>query len=144
MRSVLPIQFRTAHPRVGGENEDNLVHADDVAGSSPRGRGKRGSTVPITNHPGLIPAWAGKTLRRRSAAALSAAHPRVGGENMPLVYTVLMMKGSSPRGRGKHPDDGADGGGLGLIPAWAGKTQGGRWPPVAGQAHPRVGGENIR
>ena len=34
-----------AHPRVGGENDDDHTHIPSVAGSSPRGRGKRVSVA---------------------------------------------------------------------------------------------------
>ena len=51
--------------------------------------------------------------------------------------------GSSPRGRGKLADQGLTLDGLGLIPAWAGKTS----FLIVGElelgAHPRVGGENM-
>ena len=30
---------------------------------------------------GLIPAWAGKTYERKTGQPITAAHPRVGGEN---------------------------------------------------------------
>ena len=30
---------------------------------------------------GLIPAWAGKTIRHRGEPVADGAHPRVGGEN---------------------------------------------------------------
>ena len=52
---------RPAHPRAGGENEEELVHGQASFGSSPRGRGKR----PRRGHRRLvhrlIPARAGKT-----------------------------------------------------------------------------------
>ena len=50
--------------------------------------------------------------------------------------------GSSPRGRGK-PECVAEAlYTIGLIPAWAGKTQDGPSRRMAPWAHPRVGGEN--
>ena len=52
-----------AHPRVGGENKDALAAVKGTAGSSPRGRGKRQQDVTVQDLEGLIPAWAGKTLR---------------------------------------------------------------------------------
>ena len=71
------------------------------------------------------------------------AHPRVGGENSPPRNSRRGVGGSSPRGRGKLADQGLSLDGLGLIPAWAGKTS-----PVCSstpppRAHPRVGGENV-
>ena len=67
----------------------------------------------------------------------------MGGENDCTDPNILLMPGSSPRGRGKHAtrDDAYNA--AGLIPAWAGKTdrliEKGRHMP----AHPRVGGENL-
>ena len=50
-----------AHPRAGGENQDENIVNLSKQGSSPRGRGKRNCyrTRPLWN--GLIPARAGKT-----------------------------------------------------------------------------------
>ena len=89
-------------------------------GSSPRGRGKpAGGTV----------------LHGR-------AHPRVGGENRRLGGRRRRYQGSSPRGRGKLAGTGALTEDLGLIPAWAGKTDWGQGHLAGCKAHPRVGGEN--
>ena len=56
---------------------------------------------------------------------MGEAHPRVGGENITSVWKMATAAGSSPRGRGKlcrALERASDGG---LIPAWAGKTDGG-------------------
>ena len=50
-----------AHPRAGGENRAILWAASLLAGSSPRGRGKRGFVDTNRHVEGLIPARAGKT-----------------------------------------------------------------------------------
>ena len=50
--------------------------------------------------------------------------------------------GSSPRGRGKLSVDPELGDRVGLIPAWAGKTEVAKGHGLKIQAHPRVGGEN--
>ena len=54
----------TAHPRVGGENGMYWECARAAAGSSPRGRGKHCQALPLRARRRLIPAWAGKTIRR--------------------------------------------------------------------------------
>ena len=116
----------------------------DVAGSSPRGRGKRVRRLGGRGNRGLIPAWAGKTARRGEAFGDRRAHPRVGGENPSSSACTATGPGSSPRGRGKRlscADDRLD---LGLIPAWAGKTARAVATPSWRRAHPRVGGENRR
>ena len=134
---------RSAHPRVGGENMKGKTAEADVAGSSPRGRGKRLGSRPLQRLDRLIPAWAGKTLHQRTALSSRAAHPRVGGENTLMRAETGAEFGSSPRGRGKRAIRGGRRRRDGLIPAWAGKTprrparHDGCW------AHPRVGGENV-
>ena len=111
-------------------------------GSSPRGRGKLFTKVPVPAIMGLIPAWAGKTDWRTFESMRRRAHPRVGGENLSRPRGWGKSPGSSPRGRGKPhgarsgiPRDG-------LIPAWAGKTSSSASPRPPSRAHPRVGGEN--
>ena len=76
---------RRAHPRVGGENSTRRTSPASSRGSSPRGRGKRLPKVCDLLRGGLIPAWAGKTPRRRRPGTAPGAHPRVGGENDPLL-----------------------------------------------------------
>ena len=91
-----------AHPRAGGENEVFIHHVKNSNGSSPRGRGKRHHQVRQWLHNGLIPARAGKTIRRGPRGAPAPAHPRAGGENGRGGYALKYVVGSSPRGRGKH------------------------------------------
>ena len=60
--SSVPASARQrAHPRVGGENPWTVCPKSNAAGSSPRGRGKRGLLCRYAHERGLIPAWAGKT-----------------------------------------------------------------------------------
>ena len=111
-----------AHPRAGGENAMTPRVRSRLAGSSPRGRGKRGMTGATSLSPGLIPARAGKTDRRCEPARQGWAHPRAGGENTARASTLVRMIGSSPRGRGKRKCFLHVLGVRGLIPARAGKT----------------------
>ena len=90
-----------AHPRVGGENIDHERVRFNAAGSSPRGRGKRGSVLNEAPFAGLIPAWAGKTQITTPWGCARTAHPRVGGENAAAEGRLRLTQGSSPRGRGK-------------------------------------------
>ena len=112
-----------AHPRVGGENPTLARTLKCGCGSSPRGRGKRHDEPIGLITDGLIPAWAGKTWRRRACWRPVPAHPRVGGENGGAPSVATSNVGSSPRGRGKPPTQTRDGSGTRLIPAWAGKTK---------------------
>ena len=91
---------------------------------------------------GLIPAWAGKTQARFPDGRRYGAHPRVGGENQFVAALVTIAAGSSPRGRGKQVCRLTESAGIGLIPAWAGKTTVYAWYVFTDRAHPRVGGEN--
>ena len=66
----------------------------------------------------------------------------MGGENYERKTGQPITSGSSPRGRGKLRPGVWPRPVHGLIPAWAGKTEG--WEAGGGaiRAHPRVGGEN--
>ncbi len=79
---VLALSASAAHPRVCGENPVSSNRAAVTRGSSPRMRGKRDQLRERLQNPGLIPAYAGKTSSRDAEDALSAAHPRVCGENL--------------------------------------------------------------
>ena len=131
-----------AHPRVGGENLRLGRHHAVVRGSSPRGRGKPESKRPVHEDARLIPAWAGKTCASGWTSLTAWAHPRVGGENIGASWLPTIVKGSSPRGRGKPRPSRPLLRPCGLIPAWAGKTWPGMLNRGARRAHPRVGGEN--
>ena len=131
-----------AHPRVGGENASSATSVAMLTGSSPRGRGKLTQHQDIAIHAGLIPAWAGKTIRAGLLINDVEAHPRVGGENAGFGGAHRAVDGSSPRGRGKRDATTASGYTDGLIPAWAGKTACGVDQHRRSRAHPRVGGEN--
>ena len=112
----------TAHPRVGGENARVRRLAVLQPGSSPRGRGKRKGLSCRRDQERLIPAWAGKTSIGRSMTSYATAHPRVGGENTVRVTLAIVVRGSSPRGRGKPTPMRWVPTPTRLIPAWAGKT----------------------
>ena len=116
-----------AHPRVGGENPPSCGCAGEVAGSSPRGRGKLASRTVTAPCAGLIPAWAGKTRVTWGRCPRSAAHPRVGGENFLGAPGAPAAGGSSPRGRGKRVGCVGELSADRLIPAWAGKTRWTAW-----------------
>ena len=91
---------------------------------------------------GLIPARAGKTLRRSRLRRPSRAHPRAGGENAADLTFDERPRGSSPRGRGKLAAAGVPIRLIGLIPARAGKTPSTASLSTSRPAHPRAGGEN--
>ena len=131
-----------AHPRVCGENSPRARGQKRGGGSSPRVRGK--PAPPVADRPagGLIPACAGKTIRRCSQPWWTPAHPRVCGENSDVAPVAANSSGSSPRVRGKLGRVEADYPLDGLIPACAGKTCRAPSKPPGTTAHPRVCGEN--
>ena len=76
-----------------------------------------------SSNAGLIPAHAGKTMRRARIRSSMRAHPRSRGENRTGRLCTAMIVGSSPltrgkRGRSRRPQDKGW-----LIPAHAGKTE---------------------
>ena len=133
---------RRAHPRVGGEHVPLRTDRRGVPGSSPRGRGTRHSRMRRQVETGLIPAWAGNTLKHLSGTAATPAHPRVGGEHMSTCNECWDEAGSSPRGRGTPHSDHRRRVHPGLIPAWAGNTTLFELRNRPTRAHPRVGGEH--
>ena len=94
--------IRRAHPRSRGENEYQARKSVAVLGSSPLTRGKRPPGSPIMRIHGLIPAHAGKTLRRSARSRSGWAHPRSRGENTPAARLPATSTGSSPLTRGKR------------------------------------------
>ena len=129
-----------AHPRVGGADRTRAVVQPWASGSPPRGRGGLEPLPQLLHHPGLTPAWAGRTRVRGRTRSPIRAHPRVGGADYAPLGRFEIVQGSPPRGRGgpgahhrgpPHP---------GLTPAWAGRTRRQAQDPPLRTAHPRVGG----
>ena len=143
MRRSRSRSFGGAHPRVCGENEGIAVNMNQVAGSSPRVRGKPRLRAEMGLDPGLIPACAGKTRHRCDRPAGRRAHPRVCGENIDCNNFLFTNSGSSPRVRGKPGLGYTPSIRAGLIPACAGKTRSVGLAVSQQRAHPRVCGENL-
>ena len=97
----MPTRSRWAHPRVCGENLAASKSAWAWMGSSPRVRGKPWQDITAAVTSRLIPACAGKTLRRGLFRLVFRAHPRVCGENIAPALDDITVAGSSPRVRGK-------------------------------------------
>ena len=133
-----------AHPRSRGENPDSYKPGVSVPGSSPLTRGKRVCDEVAPDDCRLIPAHAGKTARRRSAAGGRWAHPRSRGENINTWGGANTMSGSSPLTRGKRRAGRRTRPSRGLIPAHAGKTDRAFRSTSDHTAHPRSRGENAQ
>ena len=89
---------------------------------------------------GLIPAYAGRTRRIRRAALWSWAHPRLRGADGRCRGSTFGEVGSSPLTRGGHVTTTPAFTGMGLIPAYAGRTVDGRPCACRSGAHPRLRG----
>ena len=88
------------HPRVCGEHPKEHIGADMQKGSSPRMRGTPGGEASEESDRGIIPAYAGNTLRLHVRALRRRDHPRVCGEHLFVHVGKLHGLGSSPRMRG--------------------------------------------
>ena len=91
---------------------------------------------------GLIPALAGTTQSVNRSRARHRAHPRAGGDDVPVGFSPGETEGSSPRWRGRRPTRGASHSHQGLIPALAGTTSTRTSMTSSARAHPRAGGDD--
>ena len=95
-------QCRRDHPRVCGEHMPIGWKLAASLGSSPRMRGTHRWAVLCRPVVGIIPAYAGNTIRLFSSQLRRRDHPRVCGEHGDCLGHVLACEGSSPRMRGTH------------------------------------------
>ena len=109
----------------------------------PRSRGENSIISPLVrSSPGSSPLTRGKRQRYADQRPASLAHPRSRGENLVSQTTPGTHGGSSPLTRGKRQRWNGPRGGIGLIPAHAGKTAPLRRVYCETEAHPRSRGEN--
>ena len=113
------------------------------AGSSPRMRGTLMLAVSVAVVLGIIPAYAGNTVRIWRPAHAPWDHPRVCGEHSDSFLSHGHRAGSSPRMRGTREFDRLRDGCVGIIPAYAGNTLWTSVTPTLIEDHPRVCGEHI-
>ena len=118
----LPLRWKGDHPRVCGEHYAAMSAIKTLMGSSPRMRGAREVRDAHLSVRGIIPAYAGSTLRAVVVAAMDRDHPRVCGEHTLRSKLNGETEGSSPRMRGAPLDDSDGSELLGIIPAYAGST----------------------
>ncbi len=132
----------TVHPRVRGEHEKNKTTSVKYRGSSPRTRGTRADR-PVGQVPRrFIPAYAGNTAARQTAACVRPVHPRVRGEHEIAIGAAGESCGSSPRTRGTQEIEWRDSCVFGFIPAYAGNTVVSSIILTRSAVHPRVRGEH--
>ena len=94
-------ELNEVYPRVGGGNIYSPSGVYCPRGLSPRGRGKLSRRLYRRQIFRSIPAWAGETRNPAATHRLSRVYPRVGGGNSSAKSGADMVKGLSPRGRGK-------------------------------------------
>ena len=110
------------HPRVCGEKTLCPGPYLKSKGSPPRVRGKGGDGLSHAALEGITPAYAGKSKTRPLLHHLGRDHPRVCGEKCPPGKFFFMTVGSPPRMRGKVHQHLCGLVGLGITPAYAGKS----------------------
>ena len=135
-------QVRTDHPRACGANSVRLSKRRHATGSSPRMRGKRTMEFWTPFAGRIIPAHAGQTSVFSLSFLLVPDHPRACGANKDLTKKTLMLRGSSPRMRGKRSGRITKTRSRRIIPAHAGQTK--MWAEIepAKPDHPRACGAN--
>ena len=88
------------HPRVCGEHGMADIGDALSSGSSPRMRGTLLRVRIPDGAMGIIPAYAGNTVRQEVLVFLARDHPRVCGEHRCQLHDRQHAAGSSPRMRG--------------------------------------------
>ena len=139
---VQPGRYRPQdHPRVCGEKgiaEDEHPQAE---GSPPRMRGKDDATLAQNTADRITPAYAGKSYRCSWPGHREQDHPRVCGEKPIALRQNKRARGSPPRMRGKDALGQSIHAGIGITPAYAGKSSRRKAQPFCCRDHPRVCGE---
>ena len=136
-------QRGTVHPRAGGEREVPLHQIEDGTGSSPRWRGTRPGKLRRVARLRFIPALAGNAIVQGPGAAITAVHPRAGGERLLQHQFGNLVRGSSPRWRGTRVASAALVTVSRFIPALAGNATVPRSTSRSSSVHPRAGGERF-
>ena len=104
-------------------------------------RGKVHTSHQRTRQAGITPAYAGKSTVGRNRPARYLDHPRVCGEKRALSRSCAACGGSPPRMRGKVTKYVCKPQGVGITPAYAGKSLLKLLHHVGLRDHPRVCGE---
>ena len=133
----------TDHPRECGANHVCRLPTSLHGGSSPRVRGKRGSTLAESHRPRIIPASAGQTVSLILNSVPEPDHPRECGANLVASMVLDGNAGSSPRVRGKLDVCTRCSQVRRIIPASAGQTRSPSHFTGSRQDHPRECGANV-
>ncbi len=129
------------HPRLCGEKLIGISCFCLILGSPPPMRGKAAAIIiPPLPH-GITPAYAGKSDGWSTWDGMAKDHPRLCGEKNAKIFHFLTIEGSPPPMRGKVMLRALESAGIGITPAYAGKSdsEGGMYPQR--RDHPRLCGE---
>ena len=130
------------HPRIRGEHRQKTPSPATTRGSSPHTRGARELSRHLLFDAGIIPAYAGSTLRNAYKLMKLEDHPRIRGEHVYHTAAIFDQSGSSPHTRGARYAANECDAVYGIIPAYAGSTSR-QWSLAAGgRDHPRIRGEH--
>ena len=133
---------RRDHPRVCGEHRLTCRGEPLRLGSSPRMRGTHQTSVAQSYCRGIIPAYAGNTIKAVDTSGASRDHPRVCGEHICADNLSAVSAGSSPRMRGTLVSILRNHATPRIIPAYAGNTMSRIHRTAGTRDHPRVCGEH--
>ncbi len=114
-----------------------------AGGTPPRRRGGQFLPANSRSKSRNTPASAGRTPSRSLQPGSSSEHPRVGGEDGLLAWSIRSGHGTPPRRRGGLAGDVHAGLPRRNTPASAGRTHGSLPSPRLTAEHPRVGGEDL-
>ena len=109
-------------PRICGEKFTTVSALVNWWGSPPHMRGKELLTERYAIEDGITPAYAGKSRIGCSGSTGSKDHPRICGEKSKFGTWLKCASGSPPRMRGKELHVGILLCGIGITPAYAGKS----------------------
>ena len=110
------------HPRMRGEDLSASMTMNCGDGSPPHARGRPRQKGEQAMTPGITPACAGKTRRRRQAHSPTWDHPRMRGEDAAANFPVDGLGGSPPHARGRQGQNRGPCRRERITPACAGKT----------------------
>ena len=113
-------------------------------GSPPRMRGREVNFSRAWTGMRITPAYAGKRRHLPRKVFEGWDHPRVCGEEQGTWCCLPLEGGSPPRMRGRAVTVQGAFAGLGITPAYAGKSRATGQAPWPGWDHPRVCGEEIQ
>ena len=91
----------------------------------------------------ITPAYAGKRKMEKLGVKTYEDHPRLCGEKSSKRHDGVIPPGSPPPMRGKVVLSAAFAAGVGITPAYAGKSFSIRWGIFFLQDHPRLCGEKL-